>query len=192
MVYNKAVRSFKDALDAKAKPPSYADLCEKAALCEMDGQWPSPTEAVHTVRAADIGVARPITDSDGAVYSLPQMTARQAERLRRLGQNLARKTRGSANRRRAVQALNRFQAKLRRRRQDARRKAVVRLFTGVDAVALEDLNVKGMTASVSLSKPPLQGEVIDTSLGTLGQPWRLPEAPSECRPTPAVPGLPAS
>jgi putative transposase len=124
-----------------------------SAMCELEGDYPTPVTAEtivsERVRAADLGVARPITDSDGAVYALPQITPRQTERQRRLQQNLARKKKGSANRRRAVQALNRFQAKLRRRRLDARRKAVVRLFGGADVLAFENLNVKGMTASAA-------------------------------------------
>jgi putative transposase len=117
-----------------------------SVLVEIAEDLPVPGE-VNTVRAADLGVAVPVVDSDGVHHALPQLTNREKERQRRLQKTIARRKKGSKNRRRAVAALNRFQAHLRRRRLDAIRKLVRVLFHGVDALALEDLNVKGMTAS---------------------------------------------
>ncbi|MFG2017344.1 RNA-guided endonuclease InsQ/TnpB family protein [Actinomadura geliboluensis] len=120
------------------------------------GRWhvafahiPAPIPAPGNGQA--VGVDRGVTVSaalsTGELLHGPSLTAWEAERLRRLQRKLARAKRGS-NRRAHLRALI---ARLRAREADRRRdwveKTTTRLATGFDLIAVEDLNVRGMTRS---------------------------------------------
>ena len=107
----------------------------------------APTSLGGAAVAVDVGIAQDLTLSDGTVVELATVTQAERDKLARLGRELARKTKGSKNRGKARRRLNRFLAKLRRRRNDAIHKATHRLATSHAVVCVEDLKVKNMTAS---------------------------------------------
>lgn len=71
----------------------------------------------------------------------------EIRRQARLQRRLARKDKGSKNRRRAKHVLARHQAKLARRRRDWTRKAAKALVAAADVIVLEDLKVTNMSKS---------------------------------------------
>ncbi|MBG0820458.1 transposase [Planomonospora sp. ID91781] len=73
----------------------------------------------------------------------------EAERYLRLQRRLARARKGSARRRRVVRALGVVMGRVRRRRADFNAQAAHRLTRDYAHIVLEDLNVRGMTASAS-------------------------------------------
>ncbi len=95
----------------------------------------------------DVGVAQALTLSDGAVVELATMNRSEKDKLAHLSERLSRKTKGSRNRGKARRKLNRFVAKMRRRRSDQIHKATHRLATSHELVVIEDLKVKNMIAS---------------------------------------------
>lgn len=95
----------------------------------------------------DLGVVQPIVLSTGQQYDLPRASAGDAEHLARLQQRVARKVKGSNNRRKAIKRLAAFKAHQARRRQDAMEKVTTDIAKNHGVVAMEDLRVRNMTAS---------------------------------------------
>lgn len=97
----------------------------------------------------DMGVVRPITDSNGKTYGISQMSPEERSRLRRLAQNVSRKKNGSNNRRKAQARFNVFKGKLSRRSLHEMHRATMLLAKNHGMVAYEDMRVKNMTASAA-------------------------------------------
>ena len=95
----------------------------------------------------DVGIAQALTLSDGTVVELATMTNAEKDKLAHLSERLSRKTKGSNNRGKARRKLNRFVAKMRRRRNDQIHKATHDLATSRELVVIENLEVKNMTGS---------------------------------------------
>jgi putative transposase len=93
----------------------------------------------------DVGVARFATTSDGEVIPNPRFTRESADELAAAQQALARKKRGSSNRRRAKAKIAEFHRKIRNRRADFHHKTARALVDECDVIALENLNTAGMT-----------------------------------------------
>ena len=105
----------------------------------------------------DLGISTFATLSDGGF--VPTLNAaRRAERRTRIAQrSLARKCRGSGNRRKARTELARWHARTARRRSDFLHQASARLIRDYDVIAVEALNVRG------LARTPLARSVYDAS-----------------------------
>ncbi|MCA3266823.1 MAG: transposase, partial [Azospirillum sp.] len=99
--------------------------------------------------AVDRGVAFPFVLSTGEALGAQTEGPREMLRLRRLHQALARKRRGSNNRRKAIKRIAAHKAKMARRRKDALHKLTYRLAKNHGTIVLEKLNVQGMTASAA-------------------------------------------
>lgn len=97
----------------------------------------------------DLGIAKPMTLSSGEPVMLPRTSEKERRRLAALQQRLARRDKGSKNRRKAQMAVARFQAKLARRRKDAAHKATTKIAKNHGLIVVEDLQVKNMTASAA-------------------------------------------
>jgi putative transposase len=97
----------------------------------------------------DVGVARFATASDGQIIANPRFARASAGELAAAQQALARKKRGSANRRRARAKVAEVHRRIRNRRADFHHKTARALVRGCDVIALEDLRVANMTRSES-------------------------------------------
>jgi putative transposase len=104
----------------------------------------------------DLGVRTLLTgvDDRGQLVVVPGPKALRwsLRRLRRAGRAHARKTKGSANRRRAAARLGRVHAQVAHRRADALHKATTQLARHYQTIVAEDLNVTGMLANSRLAR----------------------------------------
>jgi putative transposase len=105
----------------------------------------------------DLGIATFATLSDGGFIPSLMAARRAARRLRIAQRALARKRHGSGNRQKAKLAVARCHAAIARRRADHLHQASARLARDYDLVAIEALNVRG------LSRGPLAKNVHDSS-----------------------------
>jgi putative transposase len=137
-----------------------------------------PAEPLPTTGATagiDMGVASLITTSDAGHLDNPRHLAASASRLTAAQQALARKTRGSNRRRKAVARLAALHAKVRRQRLDGVHKAALALVRAYDVIVCEDLRIANMTRSAAgtrdapgagvAAKSGLNRSILDASWG---------------------------
>jgi putative transposase len=108
-----------------------------------------PMSATGREVGVDVGVARFATTSDGEIIANPRFVRASAVELAAAQQALARKKRGSANRRRARAKVAEIHRRIRNRRADFHHKTARALVRGCDVIALEDLRIANMTGSAS-------------------------------------------
>ncbi|MBB4778626.1 RNA-guided endonuclease InsQ/TnpB family protein [Actinomadura welshii] len=120
------------------------------------GRWhvafaaiPGPTPAPGNGEAVgvDRGVAVSAALSTGELLHAPGLTQAEAARLRRLHRKLVRAEKGSSRRARIKAAVARLKAREADRRRDWVEKTTTTLARDFDVIAVEDLNVRGMTRS---------------------------------------------
>jgi putative transposase len=104
-----------------------------------------PLPATGREVGVDVGVARFATTSDGEIIANPRFTRESADEMASAQQALARKKRGSSNRRRAKARIGEVHRKIRNRRADFHHKTARALVNECDVIALEKLNTAGMT-----------------------------------------------
>jgi len=120
------------------------------------GRWhvafaaiPEPVPAPGNGQA--VGVDRGVTVSaalsTGDLLSVPELSARERARLRRLERKLTRAQRGSGRRKRVKAALARLRARETDRQKDWAEKTSTRLAREFDVIRVENLNIIGMTRS---------------------------------------------
>ena len=105
----------------------------------------------------DLGVKTLAVFSSGEAVEGPKPHKILLQRLRRLNQSLSRKVKGSANWRKAKTKLARLHKRIADIRTDAAHKLTTRLAAGFDAIAIEDLNVKGMVKNHCLARSVMDG-----------------------------------
>ena len=92
----------------------------------------------------DLGLTHFAVMSDGRKITAPKFFRRAEKKLRKAQQNLARKTKGSANRKKAVVKVARAHARTADARRDFHHKLSTTLIRENQAVYVEDLAVKGL------------------------------------------------
>ncbi len=92
----------------------------------------------------DLGLTHFAVLSDGTKVAAPKFLRRAARKLRRLQQNLARKQRGSSNRKKAVVKVARAHAKVGDTRRDWLHKLSTTMVRDNQAIYVEDLSVAGL------------------------------------------------
>lgn len=97
----------------------------------------------------DLGVVHDVADSDGNIYDTLTRTKEEKRRLRRLARAVSRKKKGSRNREKAKRKLNRARLRIDRRIRHEIHVLTCRLAKNHGLVAIEDLDVKGMTGSAA-------------------------------------------
>ena len=152
---------------------------------EPDGRWyvtfavdtDDPEPALRTGEAigVDLGVKDFATLSTGETIANPKHLDRRARNLARYQRQMARKQTGSANRRKATKKVARAHRKVRHARQDFLHRTSTNLVRRADMIAIEDLNVAGMTSSAKgttdkpgrnvRAKSGLNRRVLDAALG---------------------------
>lgn len=108
--------------------------------------WTEAKEMPMTGEAAgyDFGLKTFLTRHDGKRIESPQFLKSNLARYRRLSRNLSKKVKGSRNRIRARQELNRFYRRLVNSREDWQWKTARSILHEYDIVCLESLNLDGM------------------------------------------------
>lgn len=114
---------------------------------EVEVSTPAATAAV----GLDFGAATTIMPSDPALapLELPARIGRYERRMKRLQQQVSRKKRGSANRKKAVARLNACHGRIAAMRRDFLHQSTTKLVAEHALMAIEDLAVKSMTASAA-------------------------------------------
>jgi len=92
----------------------------------------------------DLGISSFAALSDGTLVQNPRVYEKAQASLRREQRKLARRKRGSHRRRKQVQVVAKWHDRVARTRRDFHHKVASKLVTDFDAIAVEDLNVKGM------------------------------------------------
>jgi putative transposase len=114
-------------------------------VLSCDGVPAEPLPATGAAVGVDMGVASFLTTSDGGHVPNPRHLAASAGRLARAQRELARRKRGSTRRRRTVVKIGAIHRKVRRQRLDHAHKTALALVRDHDLIAVEALNVAGMT-----------------------------------------------
>ena len=113
---------------------------------------PANAENQGEVVGVDLGVRALATLSNGDVEEGPKALRRWSKKLRRLCKSLNRKKEGSANWKKAKNALARLYARIANQRNDVAHKLTSELTKRFGTIVIEDLNVAGMTRNKSLAK----------------------------------------
>ncbi|MBM0238436.1 transposase [Micromonospora sp. ATA32] len=103
-----------------------------------------PLPPVESEVGIDLGLTHFAVLSDGRKVAAPKFLRRAARKLRRLQQDLSRKQRGSANRKKAVVKVARAHARVADTRRDWQHKLSTRIIRENQAVYVEDLCVAGL------------------------------------------------
>jgi len=106
---------------------------------------PVPLPATGREIGVDVGVARFLTTSDGQIVNNPLRLAASADVIANLERRKSLAKPGSGNRKRIRRALAKEWRKVRNRRRDFHHKTARMLIDQCDVIALEDLNMAGMT-----------------------------------------------
>jgi putative transposase len=96
----------------------------------------------------DVGLLAFATLSDGSTIDNPRYHRQAQAKLRLAQRRVARRKRGSHNRRKAVVLLQKAHAHVRNQRADFHHKAAHRLVNTYGMIAVEDLNIKGLASGM--------------------------------------------
>lgn len=132
-----------------------------ATVSEQAGHWyvsvlveqehVTPENAGPVV-GVDLGVKALATLSDGTVIPNPKPLRRQLKKVRRLQRAVARKHKGSHNRRKAVRRLARLHRRIANQRANTLHQVTSHLAKTKPAVVIEDLHVAGMLKNHQLAQ----------------------------------------
>ena len=101
----------------------------------------------------DVGIENFVTLSTGEVVENPEFLRESERELKTAQRKVSRRpNKRSQRRRKAVQLLARKHQKIRRQRADFHQKTALKIVSKFDAMAVEDLNVKGMVKNHHLAK----------------------------------------
>ena len=100
----------------------------------------------------DLGIRKLATLSDGTYYENPRWLSRTEHEIKHAQRMVARKTKGSNNRRKAVVKLAKKYRKLKRQRLDYLHKVSRQLADRFGTIAFEDLTIKNMLKNHRLAK----------------------------------------
>ena len=117
----------------------------------------------HKSVGIDAGIENFMTLSNGEQIPNFKYFEISQKELRRKQRSVARKKKGSASRKKAVIKLKKIHAKIKNQRNDFAHKLSTRLVKEFDVIAIEDLNIKGMSRGI-LSK-----QIHDVSWGNFYQ-----------------------
>jgi len=129
--------------------------------CEVQ---PRPLEPTGCEVGIDVGIVSLLTTSDGEHIGNPKWYRTKQAELRVLQRRVSRRRKGSANRRKAVRALQRQYDHIANSRADFLKKIVHGLIVRYDHIAIEDLQVINMVQNHHLSK-----SILDAGWGYFAQ-----------------------
>lgn len=100
----------------------------------------------------DLGLKSFLVTSEGEAVDAPKLYRKAQAKLRRSQRAVARKKRGGANRRKAIQNLAKIHAHVANQRKDFHHKTAKSLVDRYGVIVHEDLNIKGIVRSLRLAK----------------------------------------
>jgi putative transposase len=127
---------------------------------ELPDPPPDAPASANPPAGIDLGLSHALALSDGTLIDSPRCLGQSLGRLRVLQRSVARKSRGSHNRRKAARQLARHHERIASQRRDFWHKTTRQLVNTCGAIALEDLSL-----SFILRNPSLARAAHDTGLG---------------------------
>jgi len=121
-----------------------------AFSCVVDA--PAPLAQTGKSVGVDVGLSHLVTLSDGERIVNPRWYRASQSKLRVIQRRIARRTKGGANRRKAIAQVQRQHERVARQRKDCLDKVAWGLISRYDLIALEKLRVANMVKNHSLSK----------------------------------------
>jgi len=145
-------------IDVTALDPTMVTVSQ-----DGDGRWyvsfsvetsAEPEQIPPTGRAVgiDLGISHLATLSTGESIANPRHLERKAHAVARYQRRMARKQRGSSNRRKAKAKIARAHTKIRDARADFLHKTTTRIVRDHDLIVIEALNVRGMVRNRKLAR----------------------------------------
>ena len=126
-------------------------------------ELPEPGPRTGGVVGVDLGIKTLATVSDGMVYDNPKSYKKLERTMNRVQRERCRRVKGSANRKKSVQRLQKINYKIRNKRKDSLHKMTSDLVrTKPNLIVLEDLSVNNM-----LKNHKLAGALSDASFGEI-------------------------
>ena len=122
------------------------------AVCCTDVPAPQVPQGPVRVMGIDVGIHDLMVRSDGVRVANPRGLAKAQRKLAREQRRLSRKQRGSANRARQRRKVALVHERVANRRKDAIHKATTSAVRESQAIAVEDLDVRGMWGNHRLAK----------------------------------------
>ena len=133
-------------------------------LCCTDCPEPEAAPGAIAVLGIDAGVHDLMARSDGVKVANPKALAKGERKLAREQRRLSRKRKGSASRRKQKRKVARIHERIANQRKDAIHKATTEAVRESQAIAVEDLNVRGMEKNRRLAK-----SVADASMSEMAR-----------------------
>ena len=133
-------------------------------LCCTDCPEPEAMPGAIAVLGIDAGVHDLMARSDGVKVANPKALAKGERKLAREQRRLSRKRKGSASRRKQKRKVARIHERIANQRKDAIHKATTDAVRESQAIAVEDLNVRGMEKNRRLAK-----SVADASISEMAR-----------------------
>ena len=121
-------------------------------LCCTDCPKPDIPEGHIEVLGVDVGIRYLMTRSDGTAIANPRSLAKSEKKLAQAQRRLSRKKKGSRRRAKQRARVARIHEKISNQRKDALHKATTNAVRESQAIAVEDLNVRGMEKNHRLAK----------------------------------------
>ena len=106
----------------------------------------------ETTIGVDVGLTNFAILSDGTKVENPRVLKKTSAKLKKLQQSVSRKVKGSNNQYKAIRKLSKCHEDIANRRSDFLHKLSFKLVSENQAIAIEDLNVKGMLKNHKLAK----------------------------------------
>lgn len=123
-----------------------------ASFCCMDCPDPEMPMGDEPIIGIDAGLHDLMTRSDGVKVENHKHLRKSERKLKRAQRSFSRKKRGSSNYRKQRKRLARIHERISNQRRDAIHKATTDAVRESQAIAVEDLNVKGMEKNHNLAK----------------------------------------
>lgn len=123
--------------------------------CSVNVELKCKGKSVSTnsdVVGIDVGLKTFATMSDGSVIENPQILRKYEKRLTTAQRRLSRKQKGSRNRYKQRNKVQRLHRKVRNVRRDFQHKVTAHMIAKYEGFAMEDLNIKGILSNHCLSK----------------------------------------
>jgi putative transposase len=118
----------------------------------VERKIPIPSPVTGPRIGVDLGIKSSATFSDGTKIENPQALVKKLQKLKRLSQQVARKKKGSHNRRKAIIRLARLYWRISNIRMDVIHKLTTYLAKNHSQIVIENLCVKGLMKNKRLSR----------------------------------------
>jgi len=107
----------------------------------------NPSPKTGAVVGLDMGISNLITTSDNKFFEPPKYYKQSEKKFRRIQRSVARKAKGSKNRRKAVRILQKNHEHIANQRKDTAHRIARKLVNEYDIIVVENLNTNGMVRS---------------------------------------------